>query len=755
MAAAMVHSPSVQLDHGNVHSDMLPCSLQHDPSHQQEQAAKDFARSKLQAAVASRHCAALADAIASGRRCGLESDLLQRAQTLLEQLEEVHLLKQQYKEEAERKLRTAIASGQAADLRNALDAGWEVKAEADLLNEAHMALAQAEARRRTALQKLEFAIQTRDLPRLQDALCTAQAEAINEPDLLQEAQRLVLEEQAKAKLEALILAAKQSGDQVQLQAALTEARTRGLTSKTILRAEEWMAKQQAKLEASGRLQALLDSQHPDADELRAVIEEARRAESDVTLLNDAYRKVAMLEMEIAAVPGSCDSGSGLDAAKLSSREADDDCTGSQDLFRVWSRTKEQGYLEIFQDDAATVDAGATGEAVLEKQLVAAMEEVHDQLLQEHGGSAAGVQEDTAVSDALPGQHQSDASTATGESTRKTDSGSESPSVASTSVVKKLQCPTCCELFDTAEEAREHWLQKHQEKQPAEEERAAKQEEQGATTVACDETGKPVVVRKVDSETGAAHTSVLGQDGVEKKFGEKTVLSMAAKQEAVVQLWLQNMTDIEIRALCHEVTQRVIEGSQRYHSKRAQLQQLSCRYNLLYFGLPADATEKDLDAKYRRMARSLHPDKHGGSEEAKERFQIMKARYEAIKRTFAAAKPGKSKNQEDDEDNEPKSQSEEVTAPTSADQRNTENKQASAEPRQREAYEEDDDEAAGPRASEEEEEEEDGIKCDFNSRASALETLWNMVRQIKNIQTQEADLDAQLRQYERGMPSSSS
>eukprot|EP00403_Amphidinium_massartii_P023266 CAMPEP_0178400356 /NCGR_PEP_ID=MMETSP0689_2-20121128/15748_1 /TAXON_ID=160604 /ORGANISM="Amphidinium massartii, Strain CS-259" /LENGTH=736 /DNA_ID=CAMNT_0020021151 /DNA_START=81 /DNA_END=2291 /DNA_ORIENTATION=+ len=736
MAAAMVHSPSVQLDHGNVHSDMLPCSLQHDPSHQQEQAAKDFARSKLQAAVASRHCAALADAIASGRRCGLESDLLQRAQTLLEQLEEVHLLKQQYKEEAERKLRTAIASRQAADLRSALDAGWEAKAEADLLNEAHMALAQAEARRRTALQRLEFAVQTRDLPRLQDALCTAHAEAIDEQDseLLHEAQRLVLEEQAKVKLEALISAAKQSGDEPQLQAAISEARSRGLTSKTISRGEEWLARLKAKAEASESLQALLrDSQDPDADELRAAIHEARRAESDVTLLNDAYLKLARLENE-----GAPASGSGQ-AAKSSSREDDDESTDPQS-----SCTEEQGHSEIAQGEAATDAAEGDGEGVL----AAAIESLHDHCLQQHGGRVARVPEGAPGSDPLPVQPQSEISTP------EMYSDTESPSkAASTSAVKKAKCPTCGELLrlDTAEEAREHWSQKHQEKQTVEEVRASKQEVPGATTVACDETGKPVVVRKVDAETGAAHTTVLGQDGVEKKFGEKTVLSMAAKQEAVVQLWLQNMTDIEIRGLCHEVTQRVVEGSQRYHSKRARLQQLSCRCNLLYFGLPADATEKELDAKYRRMARSLHPDKHGGSEEAKERFQTMKARYEAVKKTFAAAKGGNSKSREEDEGNDPKSQSEEAASPTSADQRNSENEQASAESRHREAYDEDDDvEAAEPTTPEE-----DGIKCDFGSRKSTMETLWDMVRQIKNIQTQEADLDAQLQQFERGTPSSSS
>jgi len=771
--AAMVHSTSLQADVGNRCHDTVRYSLQqaaHAPGQRpavaQEQATKDFARSRLHAAIASQHCAVLAEAISRGRNAGVEADLLQKAEALLQQLQEGHLWKQQCKEEAEQKLRSAIASGDAAALRSALEAGSDAKAEVDLLNEAHMALAQVEVRRRTAVQGVEFAVQARDVQLLEDALRTARAEGIDEPKLLQEAERLLLEEQAKAKLEGVILAAMQSGDEQQLQAAIAEAKRAGLTSKTVARAEELLAKQQAKVAASDRLQALLDSGHPDAEDLRAAIQEARRAECDVALLNDAYLRLATLEMEIASA--AADGGSGQ-AAEQESQGAGE-CSDRQGLFLAWSSTEQPGCAETRQGEAETEDVDGDGEEVLVRQwqkcpscthLFATVEAVREHWLQEHSGRPAVVQECSTSSDPRPLQHQGEASTL------KTDSGApSSPSVASTSV-KKKKCPTCGDLFNTAEEAREHWLQKHQEKQLAED---AKPEDQGATTVACDEAGKPVVVRKVDSETGAAHTTVLREDGVEKKFGEKTVLSMAAKQEAEVQLWLQNMTDMEIRGLCHEVTQRVVEGSQRYHTKRARLQQLSCRYNLLYFGLPADATEKDLDAKYRRLAKSLHPDKHGGSEEAKERFQTMKARYEAVKKTFTAADTAGAtpSQQEDEKDQQEASQRqdqeetqrkasesgskgrpEEGGESASADQESNEGRQASAEPTRREAYEEDDDDGAAPSAQEE------GVKCDFNSRKSTLETLWNMVRQIKNIQTQEADLDAQLQQYERAMPKSSS
>merc|ERR1719281_1042373 len=54
-------------------------------------------------------------------------------------------------------------------------------------------------------------------------------------------------------------------------------------------------------------------------------------------------------------------------------------------------------------------------------------------------------------------------------------------------------------------------------------------------------------------------------------------------------------------------------------------------NYHYFGLTADASDKDLDNAYRKLAKQMHPDKNGGTDAAKKRFQQMKERYEAIKK----------------------------------------------------------------------------------------------------------------------------
>jgi DnaJ-class molecular chaperone len=54
-----------------------------------------------------------------------------------------------------------------------------------------------------------------------------------------------------------------------------------------------------------------------------------------------------------------------------------------------------------------------------------------------------------------------------------------------------------------------------------------------------------------------------------------------------------------------------------------------------FGLSANATARDVNTAYRRLARLTHPDKNGSTEEAKENFQSVKTRYEALKARMEA------------------------------------------------------------------------------------------------------------------------
>lgn len=242
---------------------------------------------------------------------------------------------------------------------------------------------------------------------------------------------------------------------------------------------------------------------------------------------------------------------------------------------------------------------------------------------------------------------------------------EPPAVEVETIVRKI-CPTCGEAFATEEEGRQHWLEKHG---PAAA-RAARQSasasaEEGANDGGCsgaalvdaagdalpegkdvqisvakckliakdDQTGEPTIVRHI--EGGQSRTIVMNKDGTQRIFGESTISSMSARDEADVEQWIAAMTDLQLRGLVHEFSERVVEGSQRYHKKRERVERLTESIGRHMFNLTDGASEKELDVAYRKLARSMHPDKNGGTEEAKERFQAMNQRYKDMKAKMAS------------------------------------------------------------------------------------------------------------------------
>merc|ERR1712194_643180 len=88
------------------------------------------------------------------------------------------------------------------------------------------------------------------------------------------------------------------------------------------------------------------------------------------------------------------------------------------------------------------------------------------------------------------------------------------------------------------------------------------------------------------------------------------------------------------------------GSRVYHQKLAELDTMGEKLNYQYFGLEADASERDIDNAYRKLARKMHPDKNGGTEEAKKK--IPEAAGDAADEKKDEVKEEKEKGLEDEE-----------------------------------------------------------------------------------------------------------
>merc|ERR1712187_226105 len=131
------------------------------------------------------------------------------------------------------------------------------------------------------------------------------------------------------------------------------------------------------------------------------------------------------------------------------------------------------------------------------------------------------------------------------------------------------------------------------------------------------------------ENGNAKTIVITEEGCKKAFGETTVHSLLDSSQSQTTDFIEKLSDHQLRGLAHEMGQRLVEQSQSYHVYLKELQKYQERMGFEYFGLPKDATEKQLDNAYRSLAKKMHPDKNGGTEEAKKRFQNMKDRYEKL------------------------------------------------------------------------------------------------------------------------------
>jgi len=155
-------------------------------------------------------------------------------------------------------------------------------------------------------------------------------------------------------------------------------------------------------------------------------------------------------------------------------------------------------------------------------------------------------------------------------------------------------------------------------------------------IAFDEHGRPWLVRWTDEESGAARTVVRNEDGSQRSFGESTVSSLLSSETDEAAKWAEALSkDLsvrELRGLSHELGQRLLQTSQLYQKRHSELEQVAAKLDFQFFGIDgASASSKDLDNAYRKIARKMHPDKNGGTDQAKETFQKMKEKYERLKK----------------------------------------------------------------------------------------------------------------------------
>jgi len=238
------------------------------------------------------------------------------------------------------------------------------------------------------------------------------------------------------------------------------------------------------------------------------------------------------------------------------------------------------------------------------------------------------------------------------------------------------------------------------------------------------------VRKLDPETGKQRTIVRNEDGTFRAFGETTLESLVTSCESDSRRWAGNLTDRELRALVHEVGNRLIVDSKMYECQQAQLERLADAQHLAFFGLSLGAEEKEVDNAYRKLAKKMHPDKNGGTEEAKLRFQRMKERYEVLKARRAAAAVEANKSGEEEPEEELCENGDAALAKVEGQPDDT---------RRKEAYDEDEDDERGKK-----EPESRTIEYDPGDRASLHKTVFRMLGQLKMMRHGLEDLSRQLR-----------
>mmetsp|Transcript_81822 Transcript_81822/g.264158 ORF Transcript_81822/g.264158 Transcript_81822/m.264158 type:complete len:857 (+) Transcript_81822:220-2790(+) len=338
------------------------------------------------------------------------------------------------------------------------------------------------------------------------------------------------------------------------------------------------------------------------------------------------------------------------------------------------------------------------------------------------------------------------------------------SVEAPKVVKivKYRCPACSEMVDSVDEALAHCGQPDAsagvgaEQGQTGDATRSQSADSGAKkvvgaqalepdasampkgeAVAYDDAGRPSIVRQVDEETGVARTIVMNEDGTKRVFGKNTIDSLANSDMDTNKTWAEGLSAHHMRGLVHEVGQRLLEGSRTYHSRLEELEKLGEKLNFMYFGLKSEATEKEVDNAYRQLARKMHPDKNGGTEAAKEKFQGMKERYESLKKNFQSQEE-EPKKEEQDEEEKPKQSEDEGEGEADGDRKKSDAEESEG--------------AEADQKGKKKKKKGTSIEYDPKDKDSMVKTVTKMVKQLKNIEIQMEVLVKELKRAQSSLPS---
>lgn len=133
------------------------------------------------------------------------------------------------------------------------------------------------------------------------------------------------------------------------------------------------------------------------------------------------------------------------------------------------------------------------------------------------------------------------------------------------------------------------------------------------------------------EQGKVRNIVRDKDGRITALGDDSIYD-----EATMKRWVAAMGTWHLKGFEQELRFRVSDIYKEYAELKGQLDDYLENADYIFFGLDKDATLQDLDREYRRLAKLMHPDKNGGSDEAKAKFQDMKQRYEALRKKIRQA-----------------------------------------------------------------------------------------------------------------------